>query len=117
LLYWALSAAIKFITTEFQDPSTTSVVVVPVAALLLGWIAYYLREWKRHWTYAVAEIAVGMAAAAQFASEGDALVRIIALMAGVRIILDGTKRFVDFTDLFKQAEAKSSDVPGKPNVA
>jgi hypothetical protein len=71
------------------------------AALVLGIGAWYAREKKQFKLYPVAEIAFGLALAVQGIvqqklSGVSLLAALIAFVGGVRIIIDGVKRFDEF---------------------
>lgn len=104
LTYWLFAYLARLSLEQYQHPTLMSYVVVPVASLALGITFYYVRERLNLISYAVIEIGVGMATAAQFASnfESGPLARIIALLAGLRIIVDGVARLVKFQALKKE---------------
>jgi hypothetical protein len=69
-------------------------------ALMTRSAAYFMREVRRSLTHPIMEIAIGLAASAQAVSpaSGD-LARLVALLAGIRIITDGIVRFFKLTKL------------------
>lgn len=100
-MLYVFEVLIRVATSEYVRPSLISYVGVPSFALGLGVAFHWVRDRLKNRYYAILEIGVGMATAAQFAREGEALVRIFAFLAGIRIIVDGTNRFVTFSGIWK----------------
>src|ERR1700731_636466 len=93
-VFWVFSILIEYALSEYAEPTTTFYIIVSTIALILGIAFHWIRDHLNLPAYAVIEIGVGMATAAQFARSGDPLVRVLAFLAGVRIIVDGTSRFL-----------------------
>ena len=97
--FWAFNALFALARSEYATPSAVAYVVVPLLAFCAGFIAYFLRDVVKTLAYPIIEIGIGLAAAAQavLPSPND-LPRLIALLAGVRIIADGIMRFFKFSE-------------------
>ncbi|ASP76515.1 hypothetical protein CDO28_34730 (plasmid) [Sinorhizobium meliloti] len=99
IAYGAIDGLLRLAASEYSKPTTLSYIAVPLIGLFLGAIFHWVRDQLNSRGYALAEIALGMAAAAQFTRDGDALVRVLAFLAGLRIIVDGISRYLKFSDL------------------
>lgn len=98
LSFWALNWLFAMLRTQYADPGVAAYLIVPLIAVVLAGGAYFLREVVEARAYPMLEIGIGMAAAAQAVhpTAGD-VARFLALIAGVRIIVDGLVRFVKFS--------------------
>lgn len=106
--FWAINGILAFAREQYAAPGTAAYIVVPVLTLILAFIAYYVRETAKLIVYPMIEIGVGLAAAAQSVPEKSSdLVRFVALLAGVRITVDGITRFKKFMDERAPPPAKS----------
>ena len=91
--------ALEFLNRPTFVPNWSFYGLVGVSALIVGATAYWLREVRRLRVYALTEIAVGvvMAALTLNPMPGGPLAKVLAVIGGVRIVVDGMKRFRDFS--------------------
>jgi hypothetical protein len=92
-------AFISFAETERSTPSWWGILAIAMVILSLGIVAYAVRERVRTRLYPLAEIGVGIAAASAAVhapSNADGLARLIAILAAIRIIVDGISRYALF---------------------
>ena len=96
--FWAINALFWLARAQYAAPSAVIYFVVPALTFGIAILAYYLREVMRTVAYPIIEVGVGLAASAQAvpATASD-LARIVAVLAGVRIMVDGIMRFRKFS--------------------
>ncbi|QDF37474.1 hypothetical protein FJN17_07770 [Bradyrhizobium symbiodeficiens] len=77
-----------------------SVLELACAAILVGYVAWYLREVRKAKLYPIVEIALGSTLSVQGmildAGKVSLLAAVVAFVGGVRIIIDGFKRFFEY---------------------
>ena len=66
--------------------------VLASAAVCVSAFAFWLREIKQLWLYAVLEIAAGIAIATQVATAAQPIVALIGFVGAIRIMVDGIAR-------------------------
>lgn len=89
-----------FTTAERLAPTTWGILGIAFGALLFGVVLYIVREAVQTCLYPLGEIGVGMAVAATAVygtTTIDGLARLLAILTGIRIIVDGITRFRKFT--------------------
>jgi hypothetical protein len=97
LLFWIIRWLLELAQRGIQLPSWLSYAVVVLLSMALAGGAYILREVKQAHLYAVMEMGAGIAIAAQAATPGTgAVAKLLAVVAGVRIMVDGMTRYVKF---------------------
>jgi hypothetical protein len=106
LAFLAFRGLYEIAASEYSQPSILSIIAVPALALAIGATFFWFRDKMKSPYYAVIEVGVGMATAAQFVmpERGNGLVRVMAFLAGTRIIVDGIHRFLRFSGLWKPVE-------------
>ena len=98
--FWLFNSLFAMAMPRHADPPVFAYVLVPLFALITGSAAYFMREVRRSLTYPIMEIGIGLAASAQAVSPASSdLARLVALLAGIRIITDGIVRFFKLTKL------------------
>lgn len=98
--FWLFDSLFTMAMPRRGSPSMFAYVLVPLFALMTGSAAYFMREVRKSLTYPIMEIGIGLAAAAQAVSPASSdLARLVALLAGIRIITDGIARFFRLTKL------------------
>jgi hypothetical protein len=101
---FGLYAVINVAWSAFSDDSWLSRIEVGGLALVLGFFAFWVREKKRPFAYPMLEICAGVLIAGQAVHvEKDPLVSLLALVAAVRLIVDGIKRTEDYRQQRKLA--------------
>jgi hypothetical protein len=99
-VFWAFSGLLHLAGEQYAAPTIVAYVGVPVLAFIVAAAACYFREIVRTVYYPVLEVAMGLAAAGQAAVPNpQGLARLLALVAGIRIIVDGLTRFFKFLEL------------------
>jgi hypothetical protein len=91
------------------QPQWVSIVGLAIAALLVGLIAWACRDLSRSRLYPVGELVFGTGLATLGAlKEASYLAAIVAFVSGVRIVIDGFKRFYEYRSyrLFSLARIK-----------
>jgi hypothetical protein len=74
--------------------------LIPLLAFITTNVAYFMREVKKTLAYPILEIDIGLATSAQAVSPGSGdIARLVALLAGVRVMADGIERFFRFSEL------------------
>lgn len=106
IAFWAIDGLFNFAASQYARPTLASYILLPIIALILGSCFYWIRDRLNLPAYAVVEIGIGMATAAQFARDGEALVRVLAFLAGTRTIVDGISRLLRFTGLVRNQAQK-----------
>ncbi|MGE0238485.1 MAG: hypothetical protein AB7F09_03200 [Parvibaculaceae bacterium] len=98
VLFHVINAAIIWVATEYQAPTIRTHVLVALFAAPTGLLLFWLREFVRHELYGMLEAAFGIATALQvLRPDASGLVRIVALIAGIRIVVDGIHRWWTFS--------------------
>lgn len=93
-----LAVGLELSWPEMQQHTWLGMAILAAAAIAVSGAAYYVREYRRHWLYPLAEISAGIAIAIA-RPETKPIVALIGFVAAVRIIIDGAKRFVEFRGL------------------
>jgi len=116
--YYIFRGLFNIAESEYAQPTTVSLIAVPLLALAIGATLFWIREKLQNPYYAVVEIGVGMATAAQFVRVGldDKIARVLLLLTGIRIIVDGINRFLRYTGLWKDEGRKASATSSRQAV-
>jgi hypothetical protein len=75
-----------------------------LSALLLGILLYQVREIRKHFLFPPAEMCLGMVMAS-YSIKNDGLAGALAFIGGVRIVIDGFKRYLEFKAAAKAKRA------------
>lgn len=102
--YYLFRGLFRIAESEYAQPTIVSLFVVPFLALTIAATLFWIREKLQNPYYAIVEIGVGMATAAQFVRAGtdDKIARALLLLTGIRIIVDGINRFLIFSGLWRR---------------
>ncbi len=113
--YWAFNGLLSFFRSQYATPTMAAYIVLPLIAFFTAAVAYFLREVVKTLIYPVIEVGVGLAAVAQAVSPqaGD-LARLVAVLAGIRIIVDGFTRFFKF---LHEAAPKAEQIKSQSSLS
>jgi hypothetical protein len=91
-----IAGAVILAGLQSKSPGIAATILVTAAVIVAG-IAWYVREYRKSSFYPFLEIVFGAALSAQGAQEttGFSLAGAIAFVGGVRIVIDGYKRFFE----------------------
>lgn len=110
--FWAFNGLFAMAGSRHWRPPMIAYGLVPLLAFITANVAYFMREVRKTLAYPILEIGIGLAASAQAVSPGSGdLARLVALLAGARVMADGIERFFKFSELKASGSPKVDPAP------
>ena len=105
----AVYEALNELKSGFLRNTWPSRVEVTVAVIVIGGVAFWIRDIKQFIFYPGLEIAAGITLATQAIQPNapDVVIVLLTTVGGVRLIVDGIKRWRDFRLLRRRADPQS----------